>query len=1380
MPNKAVRDATTPLELEQIGDRYEVVELLGRGGMACVYRVKDRVTGRELALKQLVFERGAAERSVVASLFEREFHTLTQLRHPHVIAVYDYGLSADDSPYYTMELLDGGDLRDRAPLPWREVCRLLFDVCSSLALLHSRRLLHRDISPRNIRCTQEGRAKLIDFGAMAPMSAGGADVVGTPAFVAPETLHRMALDARTDLFSLGATLYHALTGRLPYQARTFSDVVAAWSTRVVPPSTYTPDVPAALDDLTLSLISVEPALRPQSAFEVMQRLAAIAGLQADESEAVSRAYLATPSLVGRADALQHFREKLLASRLSRGGALLIEGRAGVGRSRFLDACALDAKALGFTVLRAKAGAAREAFGAVHALTQHLLEALPFSELDSAPAELFVSALPAAQSRAQGEQPGWPALKNFAEPGQDPDALQQALCSFWLRVSQKHPLLIAVDDVERIDSGSAAVLAALLNTTRRAGIFVVLSAANDEPASDALAALARRCNRSPLGPLTRKQTRELLGSLFGEVSNIDMLAHEIHEVALGNPRQSMDMAQHLVDRGVIRYAAGTWTLPSRLAADDLPRSSADAMRARIEALSPNARFLAETQAIAFSESLRDQDYRALLPAVSTPLVEQAISELLATQILSSDGASYTLTNRLWTAALSVALDPEQLPARHRALAAMYESSSKVAFIYHAFAGGMDERGHAALAQLNAGYAKRVDHEQIFQQNTTKMMQCYPRALESAQQLGMSPRAINDLRRWRLAGNTTMEDEPYPAAAGLWLAQLERDTGLDLYRADPDASDPMQRLMRALQAAQERYLATPERERAYSVEEAIPLLAEYVVYCIVIGARSHDATLLRSLPPLLEPFAALSPVLDAIWNNARALEANQCEGKAESARERWLAVLAKLDTISQTELNFVKEIANAVAFAVGNVEAQLGLPSATTWADRLDRDPYQKISALQLRRIVRLEQGDWKGAERLRRQIEVLTLQSRGPQMFKSLLVVELAACARAGDLVGVQNTIERIQPIAARFPSWIPNLLYGEACFHLVRGDYEAAKLKCEECIALTQFDARGFSTNTNMWLAAKCALSEALLALDRAEDARTVAAHALEVWLARTGKQPVELVRALALAEAKLGESNAAERLETSIAEQNTLGVTGLQLGLSYEARAQIAIWQQDTTAFDRYALLTAREYRYGADSALGARYARLINEAGRLGRRARNSLADFATSTVIESGTFANSDMKSFVSRTMARTRRSEERAQAALQLLCASRTASAGHLYLASPGGLVLSASQGNPAPKPALDALQAFLAQTRDHAEEIDDMVTGELLEEATPSAIVEAEGVSYVLLPLICLVDDESTVAGVAAIALSDAPVDALRQGQLLNALATHLLETGEYTGVTISH
>src|SRR5262249_26283002 len=147
---------------------------------------------------------------------------------------------------------------------------------------------------------------------------------------------------------------HALTGRVPYPATTFADVIAAWKYKVVPPSALAVDIPAALDDLVLALISLEPALRPSSAFEVMQRLAACAGLPQTESEAVSQAYLATPTLVGREGALDRFRDKLLASRLARGGALMIEGRSGVGRSRLLDACVLEAKTLGFTVMRATA------------------------------------------------------------------------------------------------------------------------------------------------------------------------------------------------------------------------------------------------------------------------------------------------------------------------------------------------------------------------------------------------------------------------------------------------------------------------------------------------------------------------------------------------------------------------------------------------------------------------------------------------------------------------------------------------------------------------------------------------------------------------------------------------------------------------------------------------------------------------------------------------------------------------------------------------------------------------------------------------------------------------------------------------------------------
>src|SRR4029077_10955991 len=205
----------------------------------------------------------------------------------------------------------------------------------------------------NVRSAHDGSAKLIDFGALAPMGPT-TQIVGTAPFVPPEVLHRSALDARTDLYSLGATFYFALTGRLAYPARDFGKLPEVWAVRPPPPSSIVADIPPALDVLVMALIGLDPAVRPRSAFEVMQRLCAIAGLPRDESLDVSQAYLSMPVMVGRDDALVRLRARIKQMLTSRGGALSVQGPAGIGRSRMLDACALEGKTAGATVLRVNA------------------------------------------------------------------------------------------------------------------------------------------------------------------------------------------------------------------------------------------------------------------------------------------------------------------------------------------------------------------------------------------------------------------------------------------------------------------------------------------------------------------------------------------------------------------------------------------------------------------------------------------------------------------------------------------------------------------------------------------------------------------------------------------------------------------------------------------------------------------------------------------------------------------------------------------------------------------------------------------------------------------------------------------------------------------
>src|ERR1700755_90006 len=177
-----------------------------------------------------------------------------------------------------MEWVGGLDVREAAPLPAREVCRLLRDVASALAMLHARRLLHRDVSYRNVRCTSSGHAKLLDFRAMTPIGAA-TDVIGTPPFIPPESVLASGLDHRADLYSLGALAYWMLTARHAYPATGLLGLRQLWAGKAPPaPAKLIAEVPPELDRLVMALLCHDPQGRPASAGEVMDRLSAIADL----------------------------------------------------------------------------------------------------------------------------------------------------------------------------------------------------------------------------------------------------------------------------------------------------------------------------------------------------------------------------------------------------------------------------------------------------------------------------------------------------------------------------------------------------------------------------------------------------------------------------------------------------------------------------------------------------------------------------------------------------------------------------------------------------------------------------------------------------------------------------------------------------------------------------------------------------------------------------------------------------------------------------------------------------------------------------------------------------------------------------------------------
>ncbi|MBW2524010.1 MAG: serine/threonine-protein kinase PknK, partial [Deltaproteobacteria bacterium] len=360
-------------ESRLLADRFRLLELLGQGGMGDVYRAEDTSAGQYVALKRMHSDRKARKKGRLR--FRREYHCLATMRHPRVVEVFDYGV-ADGDAFYTMELLDGEDLKTMAPLRPLQACRMLRDVASALAFLHARGLVHRDLTPRNVRCTQSGEVKLIDFGVLATVGSQ-ADIAGTPTYTAPETVEGREVDGRTDLYALGALGYVLLTARVPYRASSFEELRAAWRQEVTPPSTYAPAVPEALDELILELLCLDPLGRPASAAVVIERLTAAGSLPRAPDLEVKQGYLASAAMVGRVREMAVLREGMKEIAKERITTAFIEAPSGTGKSRLLREFGLEAQLDGALVASVSCEqVSRGPYGAIGELLHRLIKAWP--------------------------------------------------------------------------------------------------------------------------------------------------------------------------------------------------------------------------------------------------------------------------------------------------------------------------------------------------------------------------------------------------------------------------------------------------------------------------------------------------------------------------------------------------------------------------------------------------------------------------------------------------------------------------------------------------------------------------------------------------------------------------------------------------------------------------------------------------------------------------------------------------------------------------------------------------------------------------------------------------------------------------------------------
>ncbi len=281
---------------------YELIELIGQGGMGQVWRAQHRMLARVSAIKlirpEVLAAAGNESIQILLRRFEREARATATLRSPHTVALYDYGVSEDGSFYYAMEYLEGLDLETLVqrfgPLPAARVRHFLLQAAHSLSEAHENGLVHRDIKPRNMFACRLGTeydfVKVLDFGLVKLKSAEGSKTdltaqgvtTGTPAYMAPEiAMGSASIDGRADLYSLGCSAYWLLTGQVVFEAPTAMAVVLAHlQTPPVPPSQRTElEVPASLESVVMQCMEKDPARRPQSALELADQLESCDGIE---------------------------------------------------------------------------------------------------------------------------------------------------------------------------------------------------------------------------------------------------------------------------------------------------------------------------------------------------------------------------------------------------------------------------------------------------------------------------------------------------------------------------------------------------------------------------------------------------------------------------------------------------------------------------------------------------------------------------------------------------------------------------------------------------------------------------------------------------------------------------------------------------------------------------------------------------------------------------------------------------------------------------------------------------------------------------------------------------------------------------------------------
>ncbi|MEZ4727257.1 MAG: tetratricopeptide repeat protein [Caldilineaceae bacterium] len=437
--------------VHSIGNRYTLLGQLGAGGMGQVHRTLDRLTGETVALKRVAAQ--AIPTVVDPTLrlaLAHEFQALAGLRHPNIIGVRDYGFDATGQPYFTMELLynprplvAAGQL-----LATQDKLRLLLPVLHALAYIHRRGIIHRDLKPGNLLVSGQ-TVKVLDFG-LAAMAGQTTPPSGTLRYMAPEVLQGEAATVAADLYAVGVIAYELFAGWHPF-APTGQPVSTELLIHLEPDWSYI-DLDPALIAVLQRLLAKQPQERYPDAAAVIAALGEVTGqMLPAETVATRESFLQAAPFIGRESELAQLKRALMGAVAGQGGAWLIGGESGVGKSRLLSELRIHALVQGMLVVRGQASS--DGGGAYHLWRDVLRWLLLLAEPNDLEASVLRPLLPDIADllgRAVGDAP-------LLEAKAAQTRLLTTIVSLMRRSTARQPLLLLLEDLHWADENSLELL-----------------------------------------------------------------------------------------------------------------------------------------------------------------------------------------------------------------------------------------------------------------------------------------------------------------------------------------------------------------------------------------------------------------------------------------------------------------------------------------------------------------------------------------------------------------------------------------------------------------------------------------------------------------------------------------------------------------------------------------------------------------------------------------------------------------------------------------------------------------------------------------------------------------------------------------------------------